>query len=66
MDPLLKVHEVAALWGVDKMTVYRAIWGGDLPYVNLARPGAQRARIRVEPAAARAYVAGRRRGAVAA
>ncbi|HEX6968735.1 MAG TPA: helix-turn-helix domain-containing protein [Micromonosporaceae bacterium] len=66
MDRLLKVQEVADLWGVDKMTVYRAIWAGELAYVNLARPGAQRARIRVRPAAAEAYLAQRDREAVAA
>ncbi|WP_431976133.1 helix-turn-helix domain-containing protein [Micromonospora haikouensis] len=56
---LLKVTEVAALWGVDKQTVYRAIWSGDLPYVDLAKPGARKARLRVRESAAEAYVESR-------
>jgi excisionase family DNA binding protein len=66
MDRLLKVAEVADLWGVDKQTVYRAIWAGDLGFVDLARPGARRARIRVRQSAAEEYTASRERAGKAA
>lgn len=59
MDRLLKVTEVAELWGVDKQTVYRALWAGELGYVDLARPGAKKARIRVRESAAEQYIASR-------
>ncbi|RKN45232.1 helix-turn-helix domain-containing protein [Micromonospora endolithica] len=59
MEPLLTVLEVADLWRVDKQTVYRAIWAGDLPFVDMAKPGARKARIRVRQSAAEAYVAKR-------
>lgn len=66
MDRLLRVQEVADLWGVDKQTVYRAIWAGDLGWVNIARPGASRARIRVSQSAAEKYTASRERAGRAA
>ncbi|MFI1195482.1 helix-turn-helix domain-containing protein [Micromonospora sp. NPDC020750] len=56
---LLKVSEVADLWGVDKQTVYRAIWAGDLAFVDLAATGAKKARIRVRESAAEKYVESR-------
>lgn len=59
MDRLLTVKEVAALWGVDKQTVYRAIWAQELPYVDLAAPGAKKARIRIRESAAEQYIASR-------
>ncbi|SCL32217.1 DNA binding domain-containing protein, excisionase family [Micromonospora nigra] len=65
MDRLLKVTEVAALWGVDKQTVYRALWAKDLPFVDLAAPGAKKARIRIRTSAAEAYIAQRESAAAA-
>lgn len=59
MDRLLKVTELAALWGVDKQTVYRAIWAKDLAFVDLAPPGAKKARIRVRQSAAEKYIESR-------
>ncbi|MCT2281796.1 helix-turn-helix domain-containing protein [Micromonospora chalcea] len=56
---LLTVVEVAALWGVDKQTVYRAIWAGELPFIDLAKPGAKKARIRVRESAAEQYIESR-------
>ncbi|MEU4595350.1 helix-turn-helix domain-containing protein [Micromonospora aurantiaca (nom. illeg.)] len=56
---LLTVIEVAALWGVDKQTVYRAIWDGELPFIDLAKPGAKKARIRVRESAAEKYLESR-------
>lgn len=66
MDRLLKVTEVAALWGVDKQTVYRAVWAGDLSFVDLSAPGAKRARIRVRQSAAEKYTESRERAGKAA
>lgn len=56
---LLSVKEVAALWGVDKQTVYRLIWSGHLPFVDLAAPGSARARIRIRESVAEQYVTSR-------
>jgi len=66
MEQMLTVVEVAAALGVDKQTVYRAIWAGELTWVNLASPGARRARIRVRKSAVEAYLAARTRPAIAA
>lgn len=43
---LYGVDETAELMGVDRMTVYRHIWDGDLAWVNIAQKG-KRARIRI-------------------
>ena len=59
MSRLLKVTEVAELWGVDKQTVYRAIWAQELACVDLARPGAKKARLRVRESAAEQYIESR-------
>ncbi|MFI6819771.1 helix-turn-helix domain-containing protein [Micromonospora sp. NPDC050187] len=59
MDRLLKVSEVADLWGVDKQTVYRAIWADEIRYVDLAAPGAKKARLRIRESAAERYIASR-------
>lgn len=59
MDQLLTVIQVAALWGVDKQTVYRAIWAGELGFVDLARPGAKKARLRVRQSGAEKYIESR-------
>ncbi|MFE7870018.1 helix-turn-helix domain-containing protein [Micromonospora humida] len=59
MGRLLTVREVADLWGVDKQTVYRAIWAGDLRWVDLAAPGAKKARIRIRQSAAEQFIASR-------
>ncbi|MEU4781075.1 helix-turn-helix domain-containing protein [Micromonospora sp. NPDC023633] len=56
---LLTVVEVAELWGVDKQTVYRAIWAGELAFVDLAAPGAKKARIRVRESVADEYIKSR-------
>jgi len=58
-DDYLKVVEVAALWHCDKETVYRAIYVGDLPWVDMRGKGARRARIRVRRSAAHEYMAAR-------
>lgn len=63
MDQLLTVPEVAAGMRVDKQTVYRLIWAGELAWVNIARPGAKRARIRVRQSAVERYTTSRERRA---
>ncbi|MEV4846102.1 helix-turn-helix domain-containing protein [Micromonospora matsumotoense] len=59
MEPLLTVLEVAGLFGVDKQTVYRAIWAQELPFIDLAKPGSRKARIRIRQSAAEQYIASR-------
>ncbi len=65
-DEYLTVAEVADLWHVDRETVYAAIYAEQLPWVDLRRPGARRARIRVRRSAAHQYMADRERPARAA
>ncbi|WP_111215475.1 helix-turn-helix domain-containing protein [Micromonospora craterilacus] len=59
MGDLMTVKQVASRWRVDKMTVYRAIWAGELAATDLSRPGSSRARLRVAPEAAEAFIASR-------
>lgn len=61
MDQLLTVPEVASTLRVDKQTVYRLIWADGLSWVNVARDGAKRARIRVRRSAVERYMASRDR-----
>lgn len=65
-DDYLTVIEVADLWHVDKDTVYAAIYAETLPWVDLRRPGASRARIRIRRSAAHQYCADRERAVKAA
>lgn len=66
IDDYLTVIEVAALWHCDKETVYRAIYDGELAWVDLSRKGSRRARIRVRRSAAHEYMAARERAVGAA
>ncbi|WP_192765986.1 helix-turn-helix domain-containing protein [Plantactinospora soyae] len=52
---LLTVAEAAERLSNHKMTVYRLVWDGVLPYVNLAKTG-QRARLRIRESALDDYV----------
>jgi len=65
LDDYLTVVEVAELWHCDRETVYRAIYDGELSWVDLARKGARRARIPVRRAAAHAYMDSRERAGAA-
>lgn len=65
-DDYLTVVEVAAVWHCDRPTVYRAIYAGELPWVDLRGSGASRARIRIRRSAAHQYMAARERAAVPA
>lgn len=65
-DDYLRVIEVAELWHCDKNTVYDAIYDGTLPWIDLRRKGASRARIRVRRSAADQYMRDRERTASAA
>ena len=65
-DDYLTVVEVAELWHCDQQTVYDAIYAGQLPWIDLRRPGGRRARIRVRRSAAHQYMADRERGTCAA
>jgi len=60
-DEYLTVVEVAELWHCDRETVYDAIYAGELPWIDLRRSGASRARIRVRASAAHQYMADRER-----
>lgn len=65
-DEYLTVIEVAELWHVDKETVYAAVYAGQLPWIDLRRPGGSRARIRVRRSAAHQFMRDRERSATAA
>jgi hypothetical protein len=60
------VIEVAALWHCDKDTVYDEIYADRLPWVDMRRPGASRARIRIRRSAAHQWMADREHPARAA
>ena len=62
-DEYLRVAEVAALWHCSPKSVYRRIYGGELPYVNIAEAGARQASIRIRRSAAHQYMADREHGA---
>ena len=55
---LLTVEDAAKRLSLDKMTVYRAVWAGEIAWVNLGQAG-KRARVRISEAALDAYVAAR-------
>jgi hypothetical protein len=65
-DDYLTVIEVAEMWHCDKETVYAAVYAGELAWIDMRRPGATRARIRVRRSAAHQYMADRERSASAA
>lgn len=65
MDDALKVAEVAQQLRVHPQTVYRLIWGGELPWINVGH-GKGRPRIRIRQSAVERYLASRERGGVAA
>jgi hypothetical protein len=65
-DEYLTVLEVAALWHVDKDSVYDAIYADELPWIDMRKPGASRARIRIRRSAAHQYMADRERAVRAA
>lgn len=55
---MYSVDTAAELMGVDRMTVYRHIWSGELAWVNVA-PTGKRTRIRIRNIDLRAWVAKR-------
>ncbi|MET7949265.1 helix-turn-helix domain-containing protein [Micromonospora sp. NPDC005324] len=63
---LLTVNETAALMRVDKQTVYRLIWAGELTWVDISKPGAKKARIRIRPSAIEAWADSREKAGKAA
>lgn len=65
-DEYLTVVEVAEMWHCDRETVYAVIYAGELPWVDLRRPGGTRARIRVRRSAAHQFMADRERAVRAA
>jgi excisionase family DNA binding protein len=62
-DRYLTVAEVAAMLRIGRQTVYRLVWGGELPYINVATAGARRARIRIRESAVHQHMTSRERGA---
>lgn len=62
----LSVNDVAAMVGLSPKSVYRRIYDGELPYINVAPPGARRASIRIRRSAAHQYMADRERSVRAA
>lgn len=65
-DEYLSVTEVAELWHLSTKSVYRRIYDGELPYINVAEAGARRASIRVRRSVAHQYMTDRERPARAA
>jgi len=63
-DAYLTVPEVAAAMRVHRQTVYRMVWSGELPWVNVGR-GKSRPRIRIRQSAVDAFMSSRERGAAA-
>lgn len=64
-DQYLRVAEVAEMFHVDRETVYRLVYDGELPWVDLRSKGARRARIRIRESAAHQFMASREREAAA-
>ncbi|MEU5721562.1 helix-turn-helix domain-containing protein [Micromonospora sp. NPDC047738] len=62
MDDYLTVVEVAALIRVHKQTVYRLIWAGELPVIDIGS-GKKRPRLRVRRSGVDQFMARRERGA---
>lgn len=62
-EDYLKVAEVAALWHLSPKSVYRRVYSGELPYINVAEAGARQASIRIRRSAAHQYMADRERAA---
>lgn len=60
---MLTVLDAASELRVDKQTVYRLIWGGQLGWTDISSPGAKRRRIRISPQALTAYLKKRERPA---
>ncbi|MER7131189.1 helix-turn-helix domain-containing protein [Streptosporangium saharense] len=58
---LLSIPEVAKRLGVHRTTVYDYISDGEIEAIDIARPGAQRVRLRVPETALSAYIASRPR-----
>jgi hypothetical protein len=65
-DDYLTVVEVAAMWHCSTKTVYRRVYGEELPYINVAGAGARQASIRIRRSAAHQYMADRERSVRAA
>jgi hypothetical protein len=65
-DDYLRVEDVAALWHCGTKTVYRRIYSGELPWVDLRAKGARRAKIRVRRSVAHQYMTAREHQACAA
>jgi predicted DNA-binding transcriptional regulator AlpA len=60
-DDYLTVAEVAALWHLSAKSVYRRVYDGAVPYINVASSGARQASIRIRRSAAHQYMADRER-----
>jgi hypothetical protein len=60
-DDYMNIAEVAALWRLSPKSVYRRVYSGELPYINVAPASARRASIRIRRSAAHQYMASRER-----
>jgi len=54
-EQLLRLTEVAARLAVSAKTAQRRIYAGEIPWINVAPPGARRASIRVSESALADY-----------
>ena len=60
-DQLLTMKKVADRLAVGLQTAYRRVYAGELPWVNVASPGARRASIRVAESAVAEFIEKRTR-----
>jgi predicted DNA-binding transcriptional regulator AlpA len=63
-DQLLTMKQTAARLAVSLKTAYRRVYANEIPWVNVAPPGARRASIRVAESAVAEFIARHTRGAV--
>jgi excisionase family DNA binding protein len=64
MENYLTVLEVAAIARVDKQTVYRWIWAGDLPRIPIGT--GKKPRLRIRQSAVERFMTSREKGGKAA
>lgn len=61
MSALLTVLEAADELRINKQTVYRLVWTGELGWTDVSSKGAKRRRIRISQKALSAYLSRRER-----
>lgn len=62
----LTVVEAAQRLRINKQTLYRMIWAGEIDWIDIAQAGAKRPRIRIRESAVEAFLNSREQHGVAA